>query len=71
MVEKVFPNSTVILPRSMAEEHAISILRALANIVKLNKGKRVNREKLWKEMLDATTEGVLVVGRLTDAGRKS
>ncbi len=70
VIAQACPRSTVVIPKNKAEEHAVSILRALANIAKLNKGKRVNRENLWQEMVDVTTEGVLAVGRLADADRR-
>lgn len=59
-----FPGSTVILPKEKADEYAIEILTALAKLVDVNRGKRVDKAKLWQAMVEVVSDGVRAVDRL-------
>lgn len=68
-VAATFPGSTVLLPKDKADEYAIEILTALARLVEVNRGKKVDKAKLWQAMIDVVSDGVRAVDRLIDADK--
>ena len=66
-IAEVMPGSVVVLEDDAAEKYAVDILMALANLIKVNKGKKVSRGALWDGMVDTVKSGLLAANRLCDA----
>lgn len=70
-VVATFPGSTLILPKNKADEYAVEILTALARLVEVNRGKRVDRNKLWQAMIEVVSDGLMAAERLCEADRRA
>lgn len=70
-VVATFPGSTLILPKSKADQFAVEILTALARLVEVNRGKKVDKAKLWQAMIDIVSDGLMAAERLCEADRRA